>query len=72
MAAHSSNLATTVSASPRGIEDYAGRDAGIHNRLSAQDLVRLRSAHLRIPVLDAFDGIRNTQVSTVVGGLAAR
>ncbi|MFJ5921069.1 serine hydrolase [Kitasatospora sp. NPDC092948] len=27
--------------SPRGIEDYAGRDAGVHNRVSALDLVRL-------------------------------
>ncbi|KUL39867.1 serine hydrolase [Streptomyces sp. NRRL F-4489] len=31
----------TVSGSPRGIEDYAGRDAGAHNRVSARDLVRL-------------------------------
>ncbi|GGU72899.1 hypothetical protein GCM10010502_25630 [Kitasatospora aureofaciens] len=31
----------THSASPRGIEDYAARAAGIHNRVSARDLVRL-------------------------------
>ncbi|MEU9073334.1 serine hydrolase [Kitasatospora sp. NPDC004745] len=29
------------SASPRGIEDYAARDAGVHNLVSARDLVRL-------------------------------
>ncbi|MFF0292774.1 serine hydrolase [Kitasatospora sp. NPDC004614] len=27
--------------SPRGIEDYPARDAGVHNRVSALDLVRL-------------------------------
>lgn len=31
----------THSASPRGIEDYAARDAGVHNRVTAGDLVRL-------------------------------
>ncbi|MFF4082765.1 serine hydrolase [Streptomyces sp. NPDC001777] len=31
----------TSSASPRGIEDYAGRDAGVHNRVTALDLLRL-------------------------------
>ncbi|GAA1259220.1 hypothetical protein GCM10009665_56680 [Kitasatospora nipponensis] len=31
----------THSASPRGIEDYAARDAGVHNRVTAADLVRL-------------------------------
>ncbi|MEU9040468.1 MULTISPECIES: serine hydrolase [unclassified Kitasatospora] len=31
----------TRSASPRGIEDYAAREAGVHNRVSARDLVRL-------------------------------
>ncbi|MFI9156331.1 serine hydrolase [Kitasatospora aureofaciens] len=31
----------TRSASPRGIEDYAARNAGVHNRVSARDLVRL-------------------------------
>ncbi|MGW2818924.1 serine hydrolase [Streptomyces sp. NPDC001415] len=31
----------TASGSPRGIEDYAGRDAGVHNRVSARDLARL-------------------------------
>ncbi|MER6304089.1 serine hydrolase [Kitasatospora sp. NPDC001539] len=31
----------TRSASPRGIEDYAARDAGVHNLVSARDLVRL-------------------------------
>ncbi|MFQ6198571.1 serine hydrolase [Streptomyces sp. NPDC000405] len=31
----------TAGGSPRGIEDYAGRDAGVHNRVSARDLVRL-------------------------------
>ncbi|MCC3767663.1 serine hydrolase [Streptomyces sp. UNOC14_S4] len=31
----------TADASPRGIEDYAGRDVGVHNRVSARDLVRL-------------------------------
>ncbi|WP_078588355.1 MULTISPECIES: serine hydrolase [Streptomyces] len=31
----------TRSASPRGIEDYAARAAGIHNLVSARDLVRL-------------------------------
>ncbi|MGA5134070.1 serine hydrolase [Streptomyces olivoreticuli] len=31
----------TDSASPRGIEDYAGRAAGVHNRVTALDLVRL-------------------------------
>ncbi|TJZ57158.1 serine hydrolase [Streptomyces piniterrae] len=31
----------TASGSPRGVEDYAGRDAGVHNRVSARDLVRL-------------------------------
>ncbi|MER7754517.1 serine hydrolase [Kitasatospora sp. NPDC097643] len=36
----------TRSASPRGIEDYAARDAGVLNRVSARDLVRLlRSLH---------------------------
>ncbi|MBH1933980.1 serine hydrolase [Streptomyces sp. AV19] len=31
----------TGSSSPRGIEDYAGRAAGVHNRVTARDLVRL-------------------------------
>ncbi|MFJ9691213.1 serine hydrolase [Kitasatospora sp. NPDC101183] len=31
----------TRSATPRGIEDYAAREAGVHNRVSARDLVRL-------------------------------
>lgn len=31
----------TYSATPRGIEDYAARDAGVHNRVTAGDLVRL-------------------------------
>ncbi|MEV6973051.1 serine hydrolase [Kitasatospora sp. NPDC093806] len=31
----------THSASPRGIEDYRARDAGVHNRVTARDLVRL-------------------------------
>ncbi|MEV7777095.1 serine hydrolase [Kitasatospora sp. NPDC088351] len=31
----------TRSASPRGIEDYPARDQGVHNRVSALDLVRL-------------------------------
>ncbi|MFF2042526.1 serine hydrolase [Kitasatospora sp. NPDC058170] len=31
----------TRSASPRGIEDYPARDRGVHNRVSALDLVRL-------------------------------
>ncbi|MFJ2577497.1 serine hydrolase [Kitasatospora aureofaciens] len=31
----------TRSASPRGIEDYAARDAGVDNLVSARDLVRL-------------------------------
>ncbi|KJS60523.1 serine hydrolase [Streptomyces rubellomurinus] len=31
----------TRSASPRGIEDYAARSAGIHNLVTARDLVRL-------------------------------
>ncbi|MER5354592.1 serine hydrolase [Kitasatospora sp. NPDC002551] len=31
----------TRSASPRGIEDYRARDAGVHNRVTARDLVRL-------------------------------
>ncbi|MGG7569497.1 serine hydrolase [Streptomyces sirii] len=31
----------TDSASPRGIEDYAGRATGVHNRVTALDLVRL-------------------------------
>ncbi|MFI6843729.1 serine hydrolase [Kitasatospora sp. NPDC050467] len=31
----------TRSASPRGIEDHAAREAGVHNRVSALDLVRL-------------------------------
>ncbi|MEC4016338.1 serine hydrolase [Streptomyces sp. H27-D2] len=31
----------TGSSSPRGIEDYAGRAAGVHNRVTALDLVRL-------------------------------
>ncbi|MGE7435974.1 MULTISPECIES: serine hydrolase [Kitasatospora] len=31
----------TRSASPRGIEDYAAREAGVHNRVTALDLVRL-------------------------------
>ncbi|MFI9366192.1 serine hydrolase [Kitasatospora sp. NPDC053057] len=33
--------AGAVGGSPRGIEDYAARDAGVHNRVSALDLVRL-------------------------------
>ncbi|WP_267881432.1 serine hydrolase [Streptomyces sp. MspMP-M5] len=32
---------STGSASPRGIEDYAGRAVGVHNRVTALDLVRL-------------------------------
>ncbi|GAA3023049.1 hypothetical protein GCM10010519_59740 [Streptomyces lactacystinicus] len=31
----------THSATPRGIEDYAARARGVHNRVSARDLVRL-------------------------------
>ncbi|MGK4584811.1 serine hydrolase [Kitasatospora sp. HPMI-4] len=31
----------TRSASPRGIEDYAARAAGVHNRVTALDLVRM-------------------------------
>ncbi|MFE7559332.1 serine hydrolase [Kitasatospora sp. NPDC057500] len=31
----------TRSASPRGIEDHPARDAGVHNRVTARDLVRL-------------------------------
>ncbi|MFB6893203.1 serine hydrolase [Kitasatospora sp. NPDC056327] len=31
----------TGSGSPRGIEDYPARDAGVHNRVTARDLVRL-------------------------------
>ncbi|GAA0428937.1 serine hydrolase [Streptomyces luteireticuli] len=31
----------TGSGSPRGIEDYPGRAAGVHNRVTARDLVRL-------------------------------
>ncbi|MFE3456540.1 serine hydrolase [Nocardiopsis aegyptia] len=45
----------TGSASLRGIEDYAGRDAGIHNRVTARDLVRLLES-LEPPLLDRLEG----------------
>ncbi|MBO1414864.1 serine hydrolase [Streptomyces sp. FH025] len=41
----------TRSSSPRGIEDYAARDAGVHNRVSARDLVRLLRSIGDVPEL---------------------
>ncbi|GAA2818391.1 serine hydrolase [Kitasatospora sp. CM 4170] len=42
------------SGSPRGIEDYAARDAGVQNRVSARDLVRLMQSVADEPELTAL------------------
>ncbi|MFD0274379.1 serine hydrolase [Kitasatospora sp. NPDC127111] len=44
----------TRSASPRGIEDYRARDIGVHNRVSALDLVRLLQSLAEEPELLAL------------------
>ncbi|MFI6152857.1 serine hydrolase [Kitasatospora sp. NPDC051170] len=44
----------TRSATPRGIEDYAAREAGVHNRVSAGDLVRLLHSLAEEPELLAL------------------
>ncbi|KIZ16447.1 serine hydrolase [Streptomyces natalensis] len=56
----------TGSASPRGIEDYAGRDAGVHNRVTARDLVRLLES-LEPEVLGLLEG--NVHRVDVAAGL---
>ncbi|RKS09213.1 erythromycin esterase [Nocardiopsis sp. Huas11] len=44
------------------------QDRGGDAAVMGPDRIRMQSAYLQVPVLDAFDGILNTPVSTVAGG----
>ncbi|WP_304454680.1 erythromycin esterase family protein [Nocardiopsis sp. YSL2] len=48
------------------------RDRGGDISDTGPDRIRLQGEYLQIPVLDAFDGILNTPLSTVAGGLGGR